>query len=112
MSQVFPLPITNLPEADVPLKGVKAYLSQSDKHQIIFMEFDDEIKVAEHSHESQWGIVLEGRIELTIDGVKRIYSKGDRYFIPKGVKHSATIFPGYTDITYFDQADRYKAKAK
>jgi quercetin dioxygenase-like cupin family protein len=112
MPNTFPLPITNLPEADIPLKGVRAYLSQAKSHQIILMEFAEDAEVPEHFHESQWGIVLEGQIELTIDGEKRVYSKGDRYFIPKGITHSAKIFAGYTDITYFNQADRYKAKPK
>jgi hypothetical protein len=48
-----------LPEVDIPLEGVKAYLSQSENHQIIFMEFSEDVKAPEHSHESQWGIVLE-----------------------------------------------------
>ncbi len=112
MPDTFPLPITNLPEADIPIKGLKAYISQAVNHQIIFMEFSEDAEVPEHFHESQWGIVLEGQIELTIDGVKRLYSKGDRYFIPKGITHSAKIFAGYTDITFFNQADRYKVKPK
>ncbi|WP_395548768.1 MULTISPECIES: cupin domain-containing protein [unclassified Lacrimispora] len=66
----------------------------------------------EHSHESQWGIVLEGKIELTINGVKNIYTKGDRYFIGKDVKHSGKIFAGYADITFFNQKDRYNTKPK
>lgn len=110
MSKIFPEPIRNLPEADIPLEGVKAYLSQSENHQIIFMEFSEDIEVPEHSHESQWGIVLEGKIDLTIDGIKKTYSRGDRYFIPKGIKHSAKIYAGYADITFFDQKERYKVK--
>jgi quercetin dioxygenase-like cupin family protein len=110
MSEIFPEPIRNLPEADVPLKGVKTYLSQSETHQIIFMEFDEDVEAPEHSHESQWGIVLAGKLDLTVDGVKRTYSKGDNYFIPKGVKHGAKIYAGYADITFFNQKDRYKVK--
>jgi quercetin dioxygenase-like cupin family protein len=110
MSQIFPEPIRELPQADVPLKGVKAYLSQSGGHQILFMEFAADVEVPEHSHESQWGIVLEGRLDLTVDGVKRTYSKGDRYFLPKGAVHSAHIYSGYADITFFNQKDRYRPK--
>ena len=112
MADVFPEPITSLPEADIPFNSVKAYLSQAETHQIIFMEFSEDAQVPEHSHESQWEIVLEGRVELSIDGAKRVYSKGDRYFIPKGVEHSARVFAGYADITFFNQADRYKAKPR
>jgi quercetin dioxygenase-like cupin family protein len=110
MAEIFPEPIRNLPEADIALSGIKAYLSQSHNHQILFMEFSEDIEVPEHSHESQWGVVLEGKVDLTIEGVKRTYSKGDRVFIPKGAKHSAKIYAGYADISFFAQKDRYKAK--
>jgi len=110
ISVVFPKPILSLPEADVPLEGVKAYLSQSDNHQIIFMEFEKDVSVPEHSHEAQWGIILEGQIDLVIDGKLNTYSKGDRYFIPKGVNHSAFIHAGYSDCTFFNQKDRYMKK--
>jgi quercetin dioxygenase-like cupin family protein len=110
MSQLFPALITNLPEADVPIDGAKAYLSQGLKHQIVFMEFSRDIEVPEHSHGSQWGIVLEGKIELTIDGVKKEFVKGDRFFIAGNIKHSAKIHAGYTSMEFFDQADRYREK--
>jgi quercetin dioxygenase-like cupin family protein len=110
MADIFPEPIRNLPQADIPLKGITAYLSQADAHQIIFMEFSEDVDLAEHSHESQWGIVLEGKIELTINGIKRVYTKGERYYIPKDVPHSGKIYAGYADITFFNQGDRYAVK--
>jgi quercetin dioxygenase-like cupin family protein len=110
MSEVFPDPIKNLPEADIPLEGIKAYLSQSDTHQIIFMEFAKDVDLPEHSHAAQIGIVLEGKIDLTIDGKKETYTKGDRYYIPEGVLHSGKIYSGYADITFFDEPDRYSRK--
>jgi hypothetical protein len=30
MTEIFPQPIRDLPEADIPLQGIKTYLSQSD----------------------------------------------------------------------------------
>ncbi len=110
MREIFPDPIKNLPKADIPLNGLTAYLSQSGTHQILFMQFEEDIELPEHSHKSQWGIVLDGRIDLTVDGVVKTYLKGDRYFIPTGVKHSAKIYTGYADITFFDEKDRYKTK--
>ena len=110
MSKVFPEPIQRLPQADIMLRGVKAYISQSDDHQILFMEFDEDVEVPEHSHESQWGVVLEGKIDLVIEGVEHTYTKGDRVFIPKGAKHSAKIYAGYADISFFSEKDRYKRK--
>lgn len=110
MSDLFPEPILALPEADIPLADVKAYLSQGDGHQIIFMQFAADVDLAEHAHAAQWGIVLEGRIDLSIDGVRGSYSKGDRYYIPPGVKHSGKIYAGYADMTFFGQNDRYGVK--
>ncbi|MHC4168325.1 MAG: cupin domain-containing protein [Planctomycetota bacterium] len=110
MTQVFPEPIRDLPEADIPLDGLKAYLSQAGSHQILFMQFDQDVEIPEHSHESQWGVVLEGRIDLKIEGVERTYTKGDRVFIRKGARHSGKIYAGYADISFFNESDRYKRK--
>ncbi len=110
MPEIFPEPIVNLPEADIPLEGVKAYLAQGERFQIIFMKFEKDVILEEHSHESQWGVVLEGKIEIIIDGKLFQFKEGDRYFIPKGIKHSGKIYRGYVDITYFNQKDRYKIK--
>jgi quercetin dioxygenase-like cupin family protein len=110
VSKVFPDPIRSLPEADVPIDGVQAYLSQSEGHQVVFMEFSKDALVPEHSHASQWGVVLEGRMDIVIGGEARILGKGDQYFIPEGVKHSAKIYAGYADATFFNQKDRYQRK--
>jgi quercetin dioxygenase-like cupin family protein len=110
MKDIFPEPIKNLPEVDMPFTNYEAYLVQGENHQIIFMQFGEDIALPEHSHESQWGIVLEGKIELIIDGKKNTYAKGDRFFIGKDVKHSGKIFAGYADITFFNQKDRYGTK--
>lgn len=110
MKNIFPEPINQLPAADIPLEGVKAFLSQGKNHQILFMEFETDIDLPEHAHESQYGVVLEGRIDLIIDTKTCTYKKGDRYFIPKGVRHSGKIYAGYADITFFNQKDRYKMK--
>jgi quercetin dioxygenase-like cupin family protein len=110
MTEIFPTSVLRLPEANVPIKGATAYVSQGEGHQILFMRFFKDAYLPEHAHAGQWGVVLEGRIELTIGGVSRTYEKGDRYDIPAGVKHSGRIFAGYADITYFDQPDRYQVK--
>jgi len=110
MKSILPDPILNLPRADIPMKGICAYLSQAETHQIIFMEFDEDIDLPEHSHAAQIGIALEGRIDLVIGGEKQTYVKGDRYYIPSGVKHSGRVYAGYADITFFDDPDRYQAK--
>jgi mannose-6-phosphate isomerase-like protein (cupin superfamily) len=110
MQNIFPEPIRNLPEADIPLDGINAYLSQAKDHQLIFMQFEKDVDLPEHSHSAQVGFVLGGKIELMIDGSQNVYRKGDIYFIPENVKHSGRIFAGYADITFFNEAARYKEK--
>ncbi len=110
MTEIFPEPIRNLPQADIPFDGITAYLSQAENHQVIFMEFSEDAEVPQHRHEAQWGVVLAGKIDLTIDGVEHTYTKGDSVFIPKGAKHSAKVYAGYADISFFNQKDRYKLK--
>jgi mannose-6-phosphate isomerase-like protein (cupin superfamily) len=110
MKAIFADPIVALPEADIPFKGIHAYLSQGKNHQIIFMQFDEDVDLPEHAHEGQIGFVLEGRIDMVINGKERSFLKGDRYYIPKDTPHSARIHAGYADITFFNQVDRYRTK--
>lgn len=106
----FPEIVTKNHSADIPIEGVESYLIQARQQQFIFMEFSIDVEVAEHSHNAQWGLVLDGEIDLTIAGQQKTYKKGDNYYIEKSVKHSAKIKKGYKDLTLFDQADRYKTK--
>lgn len=107
MQPLFPSPITDLPRADIPLPGCRAHLSQGEAHQILFMEFEEDTILPEHSHKAQVGFVLRGRIDLIIDGKEHSFTEGDRYYIPAGITHSGKIHAGYADITFFDEKDRY-----
>lgn len=110
MSGLFPTPITNLPQADIPLEGISAYLSQSEAHQILFMTFEKDAILTEHVHGPQVGFVLEGHIDLVIDGKETTFGKGDIYLIPAGASHSARVHAGYADITFFGESARYSTK--
>ncbi|MBI2966803.1 MAG: cupin domain-containing protein [Bacteroidetes bacterium] len=109
-TKIFPNIISQHPTADIPIDGVTSHLVQAGQQQFVFMQFDKDCEIPEHSHEAQWGVVLDGTMELTIAGQKRILTKGDSYFIDKNVRHSAKIKAGYTDLTLFNQADRYKIR--
>jgi len=77
-----------LPEADIQFKGVQAWISQGDNHQVVFFDFAASGVVTEHYHETpQWGMVVEGEMELTISGETRVYRKGDEYYISARAKH-------------------------
>jgi len=106
----FPSMITDLPQAEIPIEGLKAFIVQGSGQQVVFMSFENHVEVPEHAHGAQWGVVLEGEIELDINDKRQRFNKGEMYFIPKDVRHSAKISAGYKDIALFNQRDRYKAK--
>jgi len=82
MSEIFPEPIINLPEALIPVDGVKGYISQAENNQIIFMEFKKDVDIPEHTHGSQWEIVLRGKVDVVINGKKKTYSVGENFLFP------------------------------
>ena len=102
--------ITRLPEADVPLEGVRGWLSQARDHQVVFFEIEPIGELPPHSHGEQWGIVVEGEMKLTIGGETKRYVPGDSYHIPAGVVHGAKFLTHFRAIDVFADADRYKAK--
>jgi quercetin dioxygenase-like cupin family protein len=103
----YPEIISKLPKVWVPIEGANGFLMQGEKTQLVFFEFNEDTDLPKHSHDAQWGIVVEGEIKLTIKGVERLYRKGDSYFIPAGAEHSGIIKAGFKAIDFFDQPDRY-----
>jgi len=56
---------------------------QGINNQIVFFEFEEGIDLPDHKNTyPQWGMVIDGKMELRIDGQPRICQKGDEYYIP------------------------------
>lgn len=104
--------ITRLPEVELPVPSttVRSSLLQSEHGQLVFFQILSDVEVPPHSHKGQWGTVLEGTIELTVNGSTRIHSTGSSYYIPAGVIHSAKLVAGTKIIEFFEESDRYKQK--
>jgi hypothetical protein len=45
---------------------------------------------------------------MEIEGVKRVYRRGDTYYVPDGAEHTAWISAGYKGIDVFADATRYR----
>lgn len=110
MNPFFPALISGLPEADIPFEGVKGWLFQGEDHQIVFFEIEPIGEVAPHSHGDQWGVVFQGEMELTIGSETRTCRKGDSYFIPAGMIHSAVFRTKTFLMDFFADRDRYLQK--
>lgn len=107
---IYPDFIRNLPEIDIPIEGVRGWLLEDGTRQIVFFDIQQSVVVPQHKHCAQWGVMLEGEMDLTINGVTRRIIKGDWYFIPADTIHSATSHTHVNAIDIFDAADRYKRK--
>ncbi len=106
----YPEVIRRLPEADIPFKGVRGWILQGLNHQVVFMDIEPVGEVAEHTHGEQWGVVIDGEMDLTIGGETRLCKKGDSYHIPAGTPHSATFRRRVKAIDFFTDKDRYRPK--
>ena len=83
----YPEMIKNLPEIEIALDGVRGWLMQDESMSAVFFELEPIGKIPDHSHCAQWGMMLEGKMKLTIDGVTKIYTLFILVviFFPKGV---------------------------
>lgn len=107
----YPEVITRLPEAEIAFEGAKAWIMQAELSQLVFFEFEPDKQLPAHSHSyAQWGIVVDGEMELNVDGEPRICRKGDEYLIPAGALHSAKFFQRTRVMDFFSEKNRYNPK--
>jgi quercetin dioxygenase-like cupin family protein len=96
-----------LPMVDKPIVPLDGWLLRGDEAVAMFYELRERADVPEHAHGAQWGVVLAGSVDFTIDGETSTYGPGDSYSIAAGVRHSAVMHPGTVGIDVFADADRY-----
>jgi quercetin dioxygenase-like cupin family protein len=109
---LFPEMIEKLPDVDLALPGVKAKLFQGPGMQAVFFTVEGPAEIPAHHHQAQWGVILEGEVEMTIDGQTTTLRRGDSYTIPTGVVHSARVPSSMRALDFFNEAQRYKPKAR
>lgn len=109
METGFPPFIEALPAPDSPIP-MDAHLVPGGPVLPMFYEIDQDVEVPEHAHGAQWGVVLDGEMEMTIGGHTATYTRGDTYYVPAGVSHVTRIKGGYRGIDVFADADRYQPK--
>jgi quercetin dioxygenase-like cupin family protein len=107
---LFPEMIEKLPDIDIPLPGIRGKLFQGQEMQAVFFTTDGPGEIPPHSHQAQWGVLLEGEAEMTIGGQTQTFRRGDSYFIPAGAVHSIRALSPMKALDFFDEPGRYKAK--
>jgi hypothetical protein len=106
----FPSFVKKLPEADWSYTGVKGWVLFSEKGQYVFNEAFADTTIPFHSHATQSGVVIAGKIEIIIGTKNQTYSQGDTYFIPGGTVHKMHLFPGYKGMDYYTDRNCYRIK--
>jgi len=101
----------NLPQAAIPIQGVNGYILGSPTSQAVFLEIPAGTRIPPHSHGEQWGVVVSGELEFTLDGQTVKRGQGDSYLVPNGAEHSALMLTDCRIIEVFDVPDRWKPKA-
>jgi hypothetical protein len=95
-------PITKLPKTN--LLGLDVYVHDNGTSQVLFLELPagrNEVVLPTHTHGIEWGIVVEGEIEMTIDGRVERHLAGSQHLIAPSVPHSFRFRPGTSSIDFF-----------
>lgn len=110
----FPDFIQSLPSLDVPFPSdiLTTSAVRSDQALVVFFLIHKDLELAEHQHGAQWGTLLHGSLELTINGETRVYAPGDSWDIPAGTPHGAKLTAGSLIMDVFEEPDRYPVKAQ
>ncbi len=107
----FPEFVQNLPQADLPVAGIRGWLLLSEQGQVLFLQADQQVQIPPHRHGDQWGIVIEGEMQLAIGEKTTTFRQGDSYYIPAGTEHKAILYKGFRVLDFFADKNRYKIKA-
>jgi quercetin dioxygenase-like cupin family protein len=75
---------------DAPVAGVLAWQVETPRITLALYELEAGVDVPEHVHEGdEVGVVISGRIVVTVDGESRTLAEGETFLIAKGRRHSA-----------------------
>lgn len=78
-----------------PLPGLRIRAPFGEKLMLSYLEFDANAVVPFHTHpHEQGGIVLQGKMELTIGNEARTVGPGSLYLIPPNTPHRAAAVDG------------------
>ena len=99
---MFPEIIKKIPVRDYGIDGLETRVDHTPTGTIYFVTAEKEVVFPEHAHAAQWTIVVTGSCTFTANGESKVYSAGETYFIPAGLKHQITLHAGYSEVDYVD----------
>ncbi|MBD3879141.1 MAG: cupin domain-containing protein [Quinella sp. 1Q5] len=94
--------IKKVPSRDYGIDGLEVHVDHTSTGTVYFVSAAKEVVFPEHAHAAQWTIVVSGSCTFTVDGESKVYSAGETYFIPAGLRHQITLHAGYSEVDYVD----------
>jgi quercetin dioxygenase-like cupin family protein len=102
--------ITKLPEIDIRNDSIKGYLIQGEMSQSVFFLAKAGTKIPDHTHADEWGIVIDGEFEISVGSDKKVYRKGDTFFVPADALHSGYFITNAFSFHVVDDKGYFKLK--
>ncbi|MEJ5357180.1 MAG: cupin domain-containing protein [Desulfobacterales bacterium] len=91
-------PLTKTPPR-TPAPGIELRAIHGERMSLAHFRFAPGTPLAAHAHpHEQMGMLLQGRMELTIGGVTRTVAAGEAWWIPAGTVHSARCLEGPAEV--------------
>jgi len=94
--------IKKVPARNYGIDGLEVHVDHTSTGTVYFVSAEKEVVFPEHAHAAQWTIVVTGSCTFTANGKSKIYSAGETYFIPAGLRHQITLHAGYSEVDYVD----------
>lgn len=98
----FPETIRRLPKTS--LAGADVFVHDGGSTQILFIEVSagrEPVTVPTHTHDAEWGFVVEGSIDMSFPDRTETHRAGQTHWIPPQVPHSFRFAPGTSSVHYF-----------
>lgn len=108
MKENLPSIIKELPQVNIPIDRINGHLFQGISNQAVFFEAKAGTHIPTHTHAVEWGFVIEGEFEITIGNEKKIYRKGDTFFVPENVPHSGYFITNTISFHFLNDDDYFK----
>lgn len=92
----FPDQIRGLPKFDGPFDAFKLQAKGCD---VLFASYPAGTTIARHHHETEnVGVITQGELILTLNGVERRYHAGHWYYVPAKAEHTARFEQDTSEI--------------
>jgi len=75
----------------VPGARTRTFWGEQMLFSLVEVDADSEVPLHTHPHE-QGGIIVEGELEMGVDGEVKLLKPGDMYIIPGNVEHYAKAY--------------------